>query len=101
MVHLGEPLQNPSDVKFGIGADSDTLYVANFAFLRFNGLVAGDPTPGILTITPSPEPMPVVATPATGDPLVGKLVLVGLALGLMLVTGGGSLVYVSRRKETV
>ena len=101
VVHLGEPLQNPSDVKFGIGADSDTLYVANFAFLRFNGLVAGDPTPGILTITPSPEPMPVVATPATGDPLVEKLVLVGLALGLMLVTGGGALVHVSRRKETV
>jgi hypothetical protein len=45
--------------------------------------------------------MPVVATPATGDPLVEKLVLVGLALGLMLVTGGGALVHVSRRKETV
>lgn len=30
----GSPLQNPSDVKFGMGADANTLYVANFALFR-------------------------------------------------------------------
>ena len=46
----GGPLQNPSDVKFGIGADSDTLYAANFALFRLIGLVPGNPNPAIFTI---------------------------------------------------
>ena len=46
----GGPLQNPSDVTFGVGADSDTLYAANFALFRLIGLVPGNPNPAIFTI---------------------------------------------------
>ena len=46
----GGPLQNPSDVRFGIGADGDTLYAANFAAFRLLGLVPGVPNPAIFTI---------------------------------------------------
>ncbi|HAL49514.1 MAG TPA: hypothetical protein DCP37_17335 [Dehalococcoidia bacterium] len=98
VVHQGEPLQNPSDVKFGRGDDSDTLFIANFAFLRFNGLVPGDPTPGILTISTAPM---AATPPATGDPIVSQLGMIGLALGLALVLGGGALVFVSRRQQAV
>jgi sugar lactone lactonase YvrE/plastocyanin len=38
-------LQNPSDVKFGLGANAGTLYVANFAAARLLGLVPGNPNP--------------------------------------------------------
>ena len=50
---LGEgfPLQNPSDLRFGAGADADTLYVANFAIFRMMGLAPGTPSPGILKLT--------------------------------------------------
>ena len=44
----GGRLQNPSDVKFGIGDDSNTLYIANFAAARLLGLVPGTPLPGVL-----------------------------------------------------
>jgi plastocyanin/sugar lactone lactonase YvrE len=46
----GGPLQNPSDVVFGSGDDSGTLYAANFAVFRLLGLVPGIPIPAILTI---------------------------------------------------
>ena len=35
----GSPLQNPSDLRFGVGENSDTLYVANFSLFRLLGLV--------------------------------------------------------------
>ncbi|MFQ6026346.1 MAG: SMP-30/gluconolactonase/LRE family protein [Dehalococcoidia bacterium] len=47
----GGVLQNPSDVRLGVGADRNTLYIANFALLRFIGLVPGTPRPGLLKIT--------------------------------------------------
>ncbi|MDA1270770.1 MAG: SMP-30/gluconolactonase/LRE family protein [Chloroflexi bacterium] len=46
----GGPLQNPSDVKFGIGDDSGTLYAANFALFRMLGLIPEVPNPAIFTI---------------------------------------------------
>jgi sugar lactone lactonase YvrE len=49
---LGEgfPLQNPSDLRFGVGDDAGTLYVANFALFRMLGLAPGTPSPGILKL---------------------------------------------------
>ena len=44
----GGSLQNPSDTKFGIGDDSNTLYIANFAAGRLFGLVPGTPQPALL-----------------------------------------------------
>ncbi|NQW22555.1 MAG: SMP-30/gluconolactonase/LRE family protein [SAR202 cluster bacterium] len=46
----GGPLQNPSDVQFGSGDDSGTLYVANFAVFRLLGLMPGMPNPAIFTV---------------------------------------------------
>jgi sugar lactone lactonase YvrE len=46
----GSPLQNPSDLRFGVGENSDTLYVANFALFRMLGLVPGTPRPGVLKL---------------------------------------------------
>ena len=46
----GGKLQNPSDVKFGVGANAGTLYVANFAAARLLGLVPGNPSPALLTV---------------------------------------------------
>ena len=40
----------PANVRFGRGDHGDTLYVANFAFLRFAGIVEGDPNPALLTL---------------------------------------------------
>ena len=44
----GGRVQNPSDVKFGTGDNSNTLYIANFAAARLLGLVPGTPLPGLL-----------------------------------------------------
>jgi sugar lactone lactonase YvrE len=93
-IHSGVPLQNPSDVAFGTGDDANKLYIANFAFFRFIGLMPGDPTPGILTLDTTPP-----APPATGDPIVSMLGGIGLVAGLILLTGGGTLVYVNRRRS--
>lgn len=46
----GSPLQNPSDLRFGVGENSGTLYVANFALFRMLGLVPGTPRPGVLKL---------------------------------------------------
>ena len=46
----GSPLQNPSDLRFGVGDDADTLYVANFALFRMLGIVPGTPRPGVLRL---------------------------------------------------
>jgi plastocyanin len=46
----GGPLQNPSDVVFGLGDDSGTLYAANSAIFRLLGLTPGIPNPAIFTI---------------------------------------------------
>ena len=46
----GSPLQNPSDLRFGVGENSDTLYIANFALFRMLGLAPGTPRPGVLKL---------------------------------------------------
>ena len=46
----GSPLQNPSDLRFGVGENSDTLYVANFPLFRWLGLVPGTPSPVVLKL---------------------------------------------------
>jgi len=46
----GSPLQNPSELRFGVGEDSATLYVANSALFRLFGLVPGTPRPGVLKL---------------------------------------------------
>ena len=46
----GSPLQNPSDLRFGVGENADTLYVANFALFRMLGLAPGTPRPGVLKL---------------------------------------------------
>lgn len=46
----GSPLQNPSDLRFGVGEDADTLYVANFALFRMLGVVPGTPRPGVFRL---------------------------------------------------
>ena len=46
----GSPLQNPSDLRFGVGENSDTLYVANFSLFRLLGLVPGTPRSGVLKL---------------------------------------------------
>ncbi len=46
----GSPLQNPSDLRFGVGKNSDTLYVANFSLFRLLGLVPGTPRSGVLKL---------------------------------------------------
>ena len=46
----GSPLQNPSDLRFGVGENSDILYVANFSLFRLLGLVPGTPRPGVLKL---------------------------------------------------
>ena len=66
-IHSGAPLMNPSDVAFGIGDDSNKLYIANFAFFRVIGLMPGDPAPGILTLDttpPAPPNMPAIPSSA-------------------------------------
>ena len=45
-----ELLDFPANVRFGRGDHEDTLYIANFAFLRFAGIVEGDPNPALLTL---------------------------------------------------
>ena len=46
----GSPLQNPSDLRFGVGENSDSLYVANFSLFRLLGLVPGTPRSGVLKL---------------------------------------------------
>ena len=65
-VDAGSPLQNPSDVEFGMGDDASTLYVANFALFRMLGIVPETPRPAILKIDldlniPSAAPLPAVS----------------------------------------
>ena len=43
----GGGLQNPSDVKFGVGEGASTLYIANFNLLRMIGLVPETPRPAL------------------------------------------------------
>ena len=96
LIHSGAPLMNPSDVEFGTGPDANKLYIANFAIFRALGLAPGDPTPRILSLDTTPPPAP----PATGDPIVSMLGGIGLVVGFTLLTGGGALVFVTRRKNT-
>ena len=44
----GSPLPNASDLRFGVGENSGTLYAANFSLFRVLGLVPGTPRPGVL-----------------------------------------------------
>ncbi len=46
----GAPLQNPSDIKFGVGEEEKVAYITNFAFFRVLGLAPGDPEPALLKI---------------------------------------------------
>lgn len=44
----GGGLENPSDVKFGVGVDANTLYIANSAIFRVFGLQPGAPHPALM-----------------------------------------------------
>ena len=46
----GGSLQNPSDVSFGVGEDSNTLYVANFAVFRLLGFAPGPAQPALMKL---------------------------------------------------
>ncbi len=51
----GARIQNPSNLQFGVGSDSNTLYIANFAAARLLGLVPGTPLPAVLSVVPGVE----------------------------------------------
>ena len=85
-------MQNPSDVKFGVGANSNTLYIANFAFLRTLGIVPGDPDPAILETTVRFG----VGLPSVGDSAFPQLVNAMLILGMIIAASGA--VMLLRRK---
>ena len=62
----GTPLQNPSDVEFGMGDDAGTLYIANFALFRMLGIVPETARPSILKLEvdvdiPAAAPLPAVS----------------------------------------
>ena len=84
VIAQGGDFQNPSDVKFGIGADSNTLYIANFAILRTLGLAPGDPEPAILKTTVNFG----VGLPSVGDTAVPVAMKGMLVLGLIFAAAG-------------
>lgn len=84
IIAQGGDLQSPSDVKFGTGANSNTLYIANFALLRSFGLAPGDPEPGIMETTVSFG----VGLPSVGDTTVPQLMMAMMALGTLLAVSG-------------
>ena len=92
VVVQGEELQNPSDVKFGVGADSDTMYIANFALLRNLGLVPGEPDPAILKVTVRSG----VGLPSVGDKSVSQVITATMTFGLISLATG--LIVLFRRK---
>ncbi|MFQ6011878.1 MAG: SMP-30/gluconolactonase/LRE family protein [Nitrososphaerales archaeon] len=81
----GPPLQNPAVVRFGADGNENTLYITNFAMLRFLGLVEETPEPSIFAIETSSE----------GSD--GTMIAIITGIILLLVAAIGVFV-VSRRK---
>ncbi|MBI3022910.1 MAG: SMP-30/gluconolactonase/LRE family protein [Thaumarchaeota archaeon] len=50
VVAEGPPLNNPSEVRFGVGAQAGSLFITNFAFLRAIGVQPGTPEPALLVM---------------------------------------------------
>jgi sugar lactone lactonase YvrE len=50
IVAQGGLLQNPAEVRFGVGKNDETLYITNFALFRFLGLTPGPPRPALLSL---------------------------------------------------
>ncbi|HEU0020976.1 MAG TPA: NHL repeat-containing protein [Dehalococcoidia bacterium] len=46
----GEGLQFPASLAFGVGRESQNLYVTNFALLRASGIVEGPPEPALIRL---------------------------------------------------
>ena len=75
----GPPLQNPADVRLGVGDQADTLYITNFAMMRFLGLVSESPEPSLLKTT---IPTPPFDVPTA---IGGVIILIVLATVLVAV----------------
>ena len=54
---------------------------------------------GFLQTGPGPAPELISGLPATGDPYVGTIIKIGLAVGAALVVGGSTIMVVSRRNR--
>ena len=83
----GPPLQNPAVVRFGVDDTEDSLYITNFAMLRFVGLVSGDPEPSLL----------VYQLPSEGNGLPFLAIILGI---ILLAVAAVSTVFVSKRKRS-